>query len=123
MLKLNRAGKLARFYLVFGERDLPDDLCTFWWGLVWRVVKVGIAGLALLGFAILVCYAVFQILAGGWRHPRAAGLIVVGLTFTGLAIWKRRAFQFEVVREASAVVQAKVQAAKGRFCPRIDWQG
>lgn len=123
MLKLNRKGKLARFYLLIGDRDLPDDLCMFWWGLVWRAVKSVVAVAIILWMIGMFGYALFIMARAGWQHPRLAGVIAVGLAVVGLAIWKRRAFRFEFVDEVAEVVQAKVLATKQRFCPRIDWQG
>lgn len=121
-MRLNKNGKLARFYMLFDGAHLPNDLCTFWWGLVWRVAKVTLGAVIVLWLVGMFGWAVFIISRAGWRHPGIAGLVIGLAAIIGLMIWKRRSLQFEVVREVKMVVGTRVSATKQRFCPQIDWQ-
>jgi len=130
MLSFNRNGKLARFYLFFGKdgEELPQDLCTYFWGLVGRGLFMVVVPGQILGWLVygLVMLAMFVM-----SHKRQTGKVlaaVVAVTvIIALAIWfKRRtkkAKKIEMFSEAKAVIGGKVDAVKNRHCPRIEWRG
>lgn len=119
-MELNRDGKLARFYIVVGDGYLPNDFCTFFWGLIWRALKVAIGSLITLWVAVLVIWALVQIGIGSWHHPKSAGLVIIGVGVIALSFWKRNQLP---VGEIADVASAKIDSIKKGYCPRIEWKG
>jgi hypothetical protein len=121
-MNLNSKGKLAKFYMWLPPEDkqLPQDLCTFFWGLVARAFAIFIVGGLVLA-AILVCAAQVGIFL--WAHKDGALFVVALVAFSVFIVWlSERKKKFELFSEARKVVKAKVDGVKGRYCPRIEWK-
>lgn len=123
-MQLNSKGKLAKFYMWLppDDKKLPKDLCTYFWGLVGRVLFVfGLGGVVLIGLvAVLVKVALFL-----WANKiptlfmLGVGLVVV------LSIWlpeRKKKITIELFSETRAIIKGKIDAIKGRYCPRIEWR-
>ena len=122
MLTLNEHGKLARFYLRVGpDNDLPKDLCTLFWGLVFRLVVIllllGIAFICLAGIFTFIRWAYFFI----QFHKRQSAIVIAALLGGAFVVWLR-ARKFETVSEIVDVIAAKYVSVKSRYCPRIEWK-
>lgn len=127
-MQLNRNGYLARFYLFFedGGKDLPQDFCSYFWGLVGRVVFVlGFGGTMIVGLIYgLVRFLIFiTYLTLSHKKETLAVLAVIGLT--ALAIWlssRKKKIKIEILSEVEKIIKGKIDAVKNRYCPRIDWK-
>lgn len=121
-MNLNSKGKLAKFYMWLPPDDkrLPQDLCTFFWGLVLRAFIIfGIGGM--LVFAIL--FGAVQAGLFLWAHKEGALFVLTLAGGAALIVWlSERKKKFELFGETRKVIRAKVDGVKGRYCPRIDWK-
>ncbi len=123
-MQLNSNGKLARFYLFLAEDDkLPQDFCTYFWGLVFRaVVLFGTGGALVIGIVMLIVKVALFI----WVHKAGTLVGVLSVLVIALTVWlseSKEKIKIEVLSEAKAIISAKVDAVKHRYCPRIDWKG
>jgi hypothetical protein len=121
-MNLNSKGKLAKFYMWLPPEDkqLPQDLCTFFWGLVARAFLVfGMGGMLLF----MLLYAVAQLGIFLWAHKAGTLTVAGAIAFAVFIVWLfGRKKKFELFSEARKVVKAKVDGVKGRYCPRIEWK-
>lgn len=121
-MNLNSKGALAKFYMWLPPDDkrLPQDLCTFFWGLVGRTFFIfGMGGMILA----LILYAVVEVGLFMWAHKAGTLYVVAVIAFAVLIVWLfERKKKVELFGEARKVVRAKVGGVKGRYCPRIDWK-
>ena len=63
-MRLNSKGYYAMFYRWFGDGSLPEDFCTFFWGLVLRgFVVLGVGSMSIFLLISLVIWTVRFILA------------------------------------------------------------
>ena len=125
-MRLNREGKLAKFYMWLppDDKKLPQDLCTYFWGLVGRAFAIFIIGGSMA--VTIICGAVIGILWLSrliWAH-KALTLWVVssGLIFA-LTIWlsgRKKKIKIQILSETRAIIKGKIEAVKGRYCPRIE---
>jgi hypothetical protein len=123
-VKLNSKGFYARFYLWFLSRDesLPDDFCTFFWGLIFRALFVLMVGGSFVGFLIVAAIWIVQVILAHKKPTLIfvfAGLVIAFVTWLSNYKPKR---QFEFWEEAKAIVKAKSDSVKSRYCPHIDWK-
>jgi hypothetical protein len=96
-MKLNSQGKLAKFYMWLP----PDDR---------RVL-------------FLFIFAAVQVGLWLWAHREGALFALALIAFSAFIVWlAERKKKVELFGEARAVVRAKVEGVKGRYCPRIDWK-
>jgi hypothetical protein len=127
-LQFNSNGKLAKFYHFFqkDEEALPEDFCTYFWGLVIRALfMLAIPG-QIIGRGI---YGLFLLIKFTWAHKMGALYWIIAaigvMLLTLLAIWlnkRRKRLRFEFLDEVKVVVTAKIDAVKNRYCPRIEWR-
>lgn len=127
-MRLNRSGKIAKFYAFFlpDKQQLPSDFCTYFWGLVGRalfivVIPGQIVGWSIYGLVLLVKFA--------WAHKIGTLywiIAAIGLTLLALlAIWlnkRRKRLRLEFLDEVKTIAAAKIDSVKNRYCPRIDWK-
>lgn len=126
-MQFNSKGKLAKFYMWFPPDNgrLPQDLCTYFWGLIYRVivtlVLLAMVATSLFGVGyVLVKFGMFL-----WGH-KALTLTALGLILlVALSVWfdgRKRKIKSEALSEAKAIIKGKVDAVKNRYCPRIEWR-
>jgi hypothetical protein len=121
-VNLNSKGKLAKFYMWLppGDKKLPQDLCTFFWGLVGRAFFIfGMGGMLLAS----ILYGVGLLGLFLWAHKVGT---LFGLALIAVAVFtcwlSERKKKFELFGETRKVVKVKVAGVMGRYCPRIDWR-
>lgn len=121
-MKLNAKGKLAKFYMLLplDDQKLPQDLCTFFWGLVGRAFFIfGMGGMLLAA----ILFAVFQAGLFVWAHKLESLFFLSLGVFAGLVAWlSERKKELELFSETRQIIKAKVTGVKSRYCPRIDWK-
>lgn len=126
-MRLNSQGTLAKFYMWLppDDKKLPQDLCTYFWGLVGRACFIFLVGGSM---AVSIIYGLVR--AALWfsrlvwaNKATALYFLSIGL-FTALILWlsgRKKKIKVKVLNELTVVVKAKVEAVKGRYCPRIEW--
>lgn len=122
-MTFNSKGKLARFYVWSGSSgcELPDDLCTYFWGMVGRVAALLLLTVFLLVIVTGTVIGIVDFVQFAGRHKVIALLIGIGCSVVAFMIWKKRSSS-EVIREASEIVLGKISGVKNRYCPRIEWR-
>lgn len=127
-MQLNANGKLAKFYMWLPPDDkrLPQDFCTYFWGLVSRAVFIGgIGGMAALGLLLgIVKFAtwLFYLIT---THKKETLVTLIMLAIVAVVIWLanlKQKVKVEIFSEAKAIIKVKVDAVKNRYCPRIEWK-
>lgn len=120
-MKFNSDGKLARFYLFCSEdgAELPQNLCSYFWGLVSRALFIVVLGSSVL---LAVFGILFYVAVWFWAHKKGVAIVLGAGALFGLVMWlSERKVKIEILSEAKAVIKGKVDAVKGRYCPRIEW--
>lgn len=123
-MKLNSNGKLTQFYMLFKEdgEPLPQDFCTYFWGLVGRIVfTLCIVGIILITLAAGVAHAAIWL----WAHKLGAAYLLTFAIACILIVWlstRTKKIKIEILSEAKAIIKSKVDAVKNRYCPRIEWK-
>lgn len=114
-MRLNRKGRLARFYRVTGTGSLPDDLCTLFWGLVFRL---GVITVVFVGTIVFIV-AMAQLM---WQYKLGSIFFIFGLLVGYLLVfWLPRRHTPELFQETYKVISGKIHSVKYRYCPHIDW--
>ena len=127
-MKLNSSGKLARFYMWLPpeDKELPQDLCTYFWGLVGRVFfTFGMGGAVLGCFIYVLITAVIFVAQLVWTHKILALYILAVVVVVVVGIWlseRKKKIKIEALEEARLIIGGKVDAIKHRYCPRIEWK-
>lgn len=104
------------------DERLPQDFCTYFWGLIGRAFFVFGIGGTFLG--LLITGLVFIIL-WLWAHKFGASLALGGIALFVLLIWiseRKKKAKIEFLSDVKAVIKGKVDAVKNRYCPRIEWR-
>lgn len=123
-MQFNSKGKLAKFYMWLPPKDdaLPNDLCTYFWGLVGRAFFVfGFGGT----FAGVLIFAIVMAAVWIWTHKLVAGSALGMIAIFIFAIWlsvRKKKARSEIFSETKAIIRGKIDAVKNRYCPRIEWR-
>lgn len=132
-MKLNKNSWHARVYSYLSRRQLPDNLCEYFWSYVGCVLVImlctcmAIAGLFIVGFVMPSILGVFLL---GYNNPKAAyeaGVTLLQLWLSGvgsLALlggmgWLMANF-FNT--DAARITNEFLAAKKNKYCPKIDWE-
>lgn len=122
-MKLSERGSFARLYLFFSDSGrLPNDFCTFFWGLVWRgFLFFGLVGVILF---TLIYWLTVGLMAA-WRH-RTGVLEFVGMlaaiSLITYVLARLKRVKIQTLNDAEAILSGKIDAVKNRYCPRIEWE-
>lgn len=112
-MKISRTNLLARFYLFFrDDSQLPSDLCTFFWGMVWRLLVslvVVFIAVFLVGGAIALVVALGRVT---YRHPLIWLPILVTLGALVLLCFRYRAAVGDKASDALYVAEELVDSMK-----------
>ncbi len=107
MMKDNWVGK---------QLNYPTNICTFAWGVAWRLVCAVALAAAVMGFVWLWCMAFYDGFISGHKNAAVAGTVWVALTALATAVvlatkdsWYNNLY---VKRLRAAVVEV---------CPVIEW--
>lgn len=123
-MNLNPNGKIARFYLYFNAEPklLPENFCTYFWGLFARCLAVLGAGVFLtLGLYGLILWLLF--IASVLWSIKLIMLVLLAMTLILLlARWIAKKDVPEVIQETRTIIRGKVDSVKNRYCPRINWK-
>jgi hypothetical protein len=143
-MKLNYSGKLARFYRWSFDSDVPSNLCTLFWGLLFatlffpitwaslpfdcsnfveRIVKgfIVLGGLVLAGLFLTYLWLV----PGFFFIP---ALVVGGILLVICLIFLIGFVCTEILpnsttwQEVKDVVRERKDGFKGRYCPKVEWK-
>lgn len=146
-MQLNTNGRLAQFYRWTYDRKCPNDLCTFFWKLLFatvvfpitwltypwdldHVAKRVFAGIAmwvgLLAVAGIASVTLggdlfFVYIIGGLAAIAVGCVLLVGTgvgAVAGVGFGYRKVVESEIVQ----VVVERKRAFKDNYCPRIDWK-
>ena len=127
-MQLNSKGKLARFYMWLPPEDkkLPQDFCTFFWGLVGRAFFVFVVGGAVLAFLVSgIVLSIIHLSSFIWAHKMQTLFVLGSLLFCALLIWfseRKEKIKIELLSEAKMIFRGKIDAVKKRYCPRVEWK-
>jgi len=123
VVKLNRKSVFARFYLLAGDEwNLPEDFCSFFWGLVERALKVIIFVAVCLFIICFFVYGVIHVVMAGWRHPTISATALASAFVIAGGFWL--AYRRGVASAASdllKIVNTKIDSVRNRYCLRIEW--
>lgn len=130
-MQLNSKGVLAKFYMWLppDDKKLPQDFCTYFWGLVGRTCFVALLGGAVVAGLVSLIYwvtrFVFWFSLFIWAHKIPALVTLVSALIVALAIWsqkREKKIKIEILIEAKTIIRGKIDAVKNRYCPRIEWK-
>jgi uncharacterized membrane protein YjjP (DUF1212 family) len=123
-MKFNSNGKLARFYLFTHEYEkLPNDFCSYFWGLVGGTLRVLFVSAMLAMLLAVVIYLATGAVRWAWAHKSGVFLMLAVFVIAALAVWwSERKTKIEILSETKAIITGKIDAIKGRYCPRIEWK-
>jgi membrane protein implicated in regulation of membrane protease activity len=128
IVEFNSKGKLARFYMWLppDDKKLPDDFCTYFWGLAGRAFFVfGFCGTLLLMLIAGLVFAVARASTWMWAHKGGTLFFLSVILFSILIVWlseRKTKIKIEMLSETKAIIRGKVDAVKNRYCPRIEWK-
>lgn len=126
-MRLNSKGKLAKFYMWLPPEDkkLPQDFCSYFWGLVARVFFIfGMGGLVVVSLVYWAVRFVLWLSHLIWAHKGPSLIVLAFILFIALSVWlseRKKKIKTEILSEAKAIISGKIDSVKNRYCPRIEW--
>lgn len=127
-MELNSKSTLAKFYMWLppDDKKLPQDLCTYFWGLVGRAFFLfGICGMALFSLIYAIVTAVLWLSRLMWAHKAPTMIVLGAIAVVVLGKWlaeRKKKITIGILSEAKIIIEGRIDAAKNRYCPRIDWK-
>lgn len=124
-MKLNSEGLIARFYMSLPPRSgsLPKDFCTYFWGLIARLLAwifiIGLVLVILLGIIMIIVKSF--IFFSGHKIVGAVVLSIIALLTLLLYRYFKKG-KIEFISESARIISTKVSSVKKNYCPRIEWE-